>query len=215
MCLEPHDGTVFAVHIDRVVAVRVHGNMAHGADVRERKDVGNGVFIEPDLSEVGKNSDFGGILVSAISNGPQGAATVTDVGEHVWVVENRDRALGIEEDPVGINLVFVLGEHKGVLKKGRAGGRAVGRAGGLGGGDRGRSLGVGGVRWGWAFLGIMPQRLTVEASDVVEHAATSVGDDLCSLGKSCGMVSGRTVARGRNHGWDATGRIGWCLVVYE
>ena len=163
MFLEGHDRAVFAVNIDRFVAVGVHGHAAHGADIGKRKNIGNGVFVEPDLAKVWKISDFGRILVAPVSNGPQGAATVTDVGEHVWVIENRDRALRIEEYPVRINLVFVLGKHEGVLKEGRAGGRTGGGTGGgvgrLAGGCSGGAVGlrVGGMGRLGAFLCIMSQ----------------------------------------------------------
>ena len=142
--------------------------------------------VEPHFTQVRKIAYLSGILVSAVGDGAKCASTVSDVGDHLGVIKHRYGALRVEEDPVGIYLVFVLRQHKSVLKEGSA----------LSGLVR---LRIGGLHGGRAVTGIMPEGLTGVAAHVGEGAPASVWND-------CGL--GERVRLGRRSGVGVRCRVG-------
>jgi hypothetical protein len=183
------------------VGLGIHSDAAHAAHVGEGQDVSNRVGVVPDFAEIREVADLSGILETTIGNGAQNAAAVADVGEHGWVAKNGDRALRVEQDPVGVNRVVVLCHDEGMLKECRA--------------RRGRGRGEA-CR---AVLGIVSERLTLVATNVRVKTPVRAGSR-CSgglLGEGSCDGSGSIVASrsSGDSGRDTPDCVGRGLVIVQ
>ena len=137
--LERHYRAVKSMNVDRRSLQRIHRNAAYLPDVGKGKDVGNGGIVEPHLPEVGKVTDHVRILVATVRDGAEHVVTLAYVSQHLSVLENRDRRLGIQQNPVWVKPMFAvstgLREHVSILRQREAGG-----GGGVGCGSGGAEL---------------------------------------------------------------------------
>ena len=100
----------------------VHGDSAHLAYVGKGQDVGDRLAIVPDFAQVGEITHQVRILVAAVRDGAKSTVATPDVGQETWVLEYRDRRLGVQQDPSWVDAAFV-GLRKHISKLGQCGAR--------------------------------------------------------------------------------------------
>ena len=139
--------------------------------------------------------------MTTVGEGTKDAATVSNVGKHFWVVEHRDSALRVEKDPIGIDVVFVLGQVVGELEEGGAS---------IDGDCR-----VGECRRAGAERSIVAHGVATETAHVGKKSAVRAGERAGGSGLGKCSAGNNRVARNNGRGGARTLFVSWRLVVVK
>ena len=88
-----HHTAVEAVHTKGRLGGGIQRDTTNFTDVSQRENVGNGIRIVPDVTEITEDADLVGVLMPAVREGTQSTVAVTDVGQHGCIIENGNRGL--------------------------------------------------------------------------------------------------------------------------
>ncbi len=92
---ELHHGAVKTMNKESGFRRRVHGHPADLANVGKGKNICEGVAVIPYLAQIREVAHHAGVLVPPVREGSEHMRTVPNVGEHVRVLENGYRRLGV------------------------------------------------------------------------------------------------------------------------
>ena len=123
--------------------------------------------------------------------------TGADVREHTLVAENRNGGLGVQENPVRVDVgIFRLRLHVGELSECCAGC---------------------GTRWmPWALVSVVAERVTAETGDaLMKNTISSCHGPLLREGSGAGRGSGSRGGRRSRHGGNSLPGIRWARVRFE
>ena len=114
--------SVGSVYVESRQHVSIHSDAADSADLGQRKDVGDGVWVIPDVSETCYRSHLVcDLLPASVRFQVKGFVHIPDVGQQVGVSENGDRRIAVQQyvlvwDPLR-KVVFNLREADSDLQE--------------------------------------------------------------------------------------------------